>query len=118
YCALQLESIASNARDLDLAVRWGFGWDSGPFEIWQAAGWQQVAGWISAEHAAGHAIADVPQPAWATHPGRAGVHTRQASFAPSPPPPLPQAGEGGAQRRKRDPQSQPRSTLPVYRRQL
>ncbi|HEY8887334.1 MAG TPA: 3-hydroxyacyl-CoA dehydrogenase family protein, partial [Gallionella sp.] len=41
YCALQLEHIAGNARDLDLAVRWGFGWDSGPFEIWQAAGWQQ-----------------------------------------------------------------------------
>jgi len=38
YCAMQLESIADNARDLDLAVRWGFGWDAGPFEIWQAAG--------------------------------------------------------------------------------
>ena len=118
YCALQLESIASNARDLDLAVRWGFGWDSGPFEIWQAAGWQQVAGWISADIAAGKAMSDVPLPAWATDPSRTGVHTPQGSFAPSPPTPLPQAGEGGAQRREREPQYQPRSTLPVYRRQL
>ena len=57
YCALHLEVIANNARDLDFAVRWGFGWDSGPFEIWQAAGWQQVAGWISADIAAGKAMA-------------------------------------------------------------
>ena len=114
YCALQLESIANNARDLDFAVRWGFGWDSGPFEIWQAAGWQQVAGWIKADIEAGKAMASTPLPAWAADPTRTGVHTPQGSFSPSPP--LPPAGEGGAQRRERD--YQPRSTLPVYRRQL
>ncbi len=99
YCALQLGSIANNARDLDLAVRWGFGWDSGPFEIWQAAGWQQVAGWIAADIAADKAMSDVPLPAWATDPSRTGVHTPQGSYAP--------AGSN----------YQPRSTLPVYRRQ-
>src|SRR5450631_317323 len=77
YCALQLEGIADNARDLDFAVRWGFGWDTGPFEIWQAAGWQQVAGWINADIAAGKAMSDVPLPAWATDPSRTGVHTPQ-----------------------------------------
>ncbi len=117
YCALHLEAIANNARDLDFAVRWGFGWDSGPFEIWQAAGWQQVAGWISADIAAGKAMANTPLPAWVTESSRAGVHTPQGSFAPSPPSPLPR-GEGGAQRREREPQYQPRSTLSVYRRQL
>lgn len=100
YCALQLESIADNARDLDLAVRWGFGWDTGPFEIWQAAGWQQVAGWINADIAAGKAMAKVALPAWVTEATRTGVHTAQGSFSPS---------------RKT---IQPRSTLPVYRRQL
>jgi 3-hydroxyacyl-CoA dehydrogenase len=100
YCALQLESIAGNARDLDLAVRWGFGWDTGPFEIWQAAGWQQVAGWISADIAADKAMSDVPLPAWATDPARTGVHTAQGSYAPA------------------DNSYQPRSALPVYRRQL
>ncbi len=124
YCALQLERIADNARDLDLAVRWGFGWDSGPFEIWQAAGWQQVAGWISADIAAGKAMASAPLPAWAADPGRTGVHTPQGSFAPSPPTPLPVGegrsgsplprGEGAGERGG----YQPRSTLPVYRRQL
>ena len=117
YCALQLEHIANNARDLDFAVRWGFGWDNGPFEIWQAAGWQQVARWIAADIAAGKAMSDVPLPAWATDPTRSGVHTAQGSYSPSPPSPLPPAGEGGAQRRERE-QYQPRSALPVYRRQL
>ena len=34
-------SIADNARDVDLAIRWGFGWQMGPFETWQAAGWKR-----------------------------------------------------------------------------
>ena len=100
YCALQLEHIANNARDLDFAVRWGFGWDSGPFEIWQAAGWQQVANWISADIAAGKAMSDTPLPAWATEPNRSGVHTAQGSYSPI------------------TRSNQPRSALPVYRRQL
>jgi len=55
YCAVHLAEIAHNARDLDLAIRWGFGWSQGPFEIWQAAGWSRVAGWISEDIAAGRA---------------------------------------------------------------
>jgi 3-hydroxyacyl-CoA dehydrogenase len=108
YCSMYLEEIANNARDFDFAVRWGFGWDNGPFEIWQAAGWQQVAGWIAADIAAGKAMASVPLPAWVTEPDRVGVHTAQGSFSPRP-----QAGEGQGERGY-----QPRSTLPVYRRQL
>jgi 3-hydroxyacyl-CoA dehydrogenase len=100
YCALQLESIANNTRDLDFAVRWGFGWDTGPFEIWQAAGWQQVASWISADIAAGKAMANTPLPAWVTDPARLAVHGMQGSYAP--------AGNT----------YQPRSTLPVYQRQI
>ena len=46
YIAVHLESIADNARDVDFALRWGFGWQQGPFELWQAAGWQQVAQWV------------------------------------------------------------------------
>lgn len=132
YCALQLEVIANNARDLDLAVRWGFGWDNGPFEIWQAAGWQQVAGWIAADIAAGKAMAATPLPAWVTDPSRTGVHTPQGSFSPSPSaalhplpskgegkpnPPLPSVGEEPGERGGLG-SYQPRSTLPVYKRQL
>jgi 3-hydroxyacyl-CoA dehydrogenase len=100
YCALQLEAIADNARDLDFAVRWGFGWDNGPFEIWQAAGWQQVAIWIAADIEAGRAMAATPLPAWATQPDRTGVHTALGSYSPVTGSHL------------------PRSKLAVYRRQL
>ncbi|MDX8386885.1 MAG: 3-hydroxyacyl-CoA dehydrogenase/enoyl-CoA hydratase family protein [Gallionella sp.] len=100
YCSVQLESIADNARDLDLAVRWGFGWKNGPFELWQAAGWQEVVGWINQDIAAGKAMADTRLPAWATVPDCKGVHTEQGSFSPA--------------RFK----LQPRSNLPVYQRQL
>ncbi|HEU0220341.1 MAG TPA: 3-hydroxyacyl-CoA dehydrogenase/enoyl-CoA hydratase family protein [Gallionella sp.] len=114
YCALQLEHITGNARDLDFAVRWGFGWDNGPFEIWQAAGWQQVAGWIAADIAAGKAMSDAPLPAWAADPSRTGAHTPQGSFIPQnyslPFKGRVGVGMGGSY--------QPRSTLPVYRRQL
>ena len=112
YCALHLESIADNARDVDLAVRWGFGWDSGPFEIWQAADWQQVAGWIAADIAAGKAMADTPLPLWAADPVRTGVHTAQGSFAP--------VGRDSSRQEAvgLKPDLHPRSTLPVYRRQL
>jgi 3-hydroxyacyl-CoA dehydrogenase len=100
YCAVQLASVANNARDLDLAVRWGFGWDAGPFEIWQAAGWQQVASWINADIAAGKTMSNSPLPAWVTEPGRTGVHSSQGSYAPV------------------NSSNQPRSTLPVYLRQI
>ena len=99
YCALHLADIANNTRDLDFAVRWGFGWDNGPFEIWQAAGWQQVAGWIAADIAAGKAMAATPLPAWVTEPSRVAVHGVQGSYSPS-------ANNW-----------QPRSKLAVYQRQ-
>ncbi|MDH2918670.1 MAG: 3-hydroxyacyl-CoA dehydrogenase/enoyl-CoA hydratase family protein [Sideroxydans sp.] len=111
YCALQLEHIANNARDLDLAVRWGFGWDSGPFEIWQAAGWQQVSGWIAADILAGKTMSQAPLPAWVTEAARTGVHTAQGSYSPRP-----LAGEGQGVRAAGG--NQARSTLPVYARQL
>ncbi len=99
YCAAHLAEIANNARDLDLAIRWGFGWNQGPFEIWQAAGWHQVANWISEDIATGKAMANAPLPAWAMEPGRTGVHSTRGSFSPA------------------ENAYKPRSALPVYQRQ-
>ena len=56
YAAYWLGDIANNARDLDLAIRWGFGWTQGPLETWQAAGWEQVACWIASDIQAGEAM--------------------------------------------------------------
>src|SRR3990167_2049228 len=35
YAAVHLEAIAESARDIDFAMRWGFGSKQGPFELWQ-----------------------------------------------------------------------------------
>lgn len=99
YAAVQLESVADNARDLDFAMRWGFGWVQGPFEIWQSAGWADIAQAIAADIAAGEAMSEAPLPAWVTD-GRNGVHTPEGSWS--------------ACRQA----CVPSSVLPVYQRQL
>ncbi|HOB95080.1 MAG TPA: 3-hydroxyacyl-CoA dehydrogenase family protein, partial [Aquabacterium sp.] len=53
YVAVHLADIADSAREVDLAMRWGFGMKQGPFELWQDAGWQQVAEWVKADIDAG-----------------------------------------------------------------
>ncbi len=99
YAAYHLADIADTARDVDFAIRWGYGWKLGPFETWQAAGWQQVAGWINEDIAAGKAMSKAPLPAWVTD-GRKGVHGKDGSYSAS----------ANADR--------PRSQHPVYKRQL
>ena len=98
YAAVHLGSIADSARDIDFAMRWGFGMKQGPFELWQEAGWQQVAEWVKADIEAGKALCKAPLPAW-VFDGRTGVHTPQGSWSA--------ARQTYA----------PRSELPVYRRQ-
>ena len=98
YSAYHLADIAETARDVDLAIRWGYGWSLGPFETWQAAGWKQVAQWIADDIVAGKAMSSAPLPDW-VFDGREGVHAAEGSFSPAKNAKL------------------PRSTLPVYKRQ-
>lgn len=103
YSAVHLADIADNARQLDLAMKWGFGHEQGPFEIWQAAGWQEVAGWIAADIQAGEALSSQPLPDWVMRGPvweARGVHTAAGSWNP------------------RDARFEGRSTLPVYQRQV
>ena len=81
YAAVTLESIAESARDIDFAMRWGFGAKQGPFELWQEAGWKQVAEWVQADIDAGKALSSAPLPAW-VFDGRDGVHTAEGSWSP------------------------------------
>ena len=99
YIAVHMEAIADNARDIDFAMRWGFGWSVGPFEIWQAADWQQIAGWVKEDIDAGKALCNAPLPAW-VFDGRTGVHAADGSYSPA------------------KKANVARSTLPVYERQV
>ena len=98
YSAVHLGSIADNARDLDFALRWGFGQQTGPFETWQAAGWREIANWVKEDIESGKALSKAPLPAW-VFDGRDGVHKPEGSWSPAK-----QAYV-------------PRSELPVYSRQ-
>jgi len=98
YCAHHLSDIADTARDIDFAIRWGYGWAQGPFETWQAAGFSQIAQWMQADIAAGKAMSTAPLPAWVLA-GRDGVHSANGSYSPAQ----------NAQI--------PRRALPVYQRQ-
>jgi 3-hydroxyacyl-CoA dehydrogenase len=43
YAARRVPEIASRVVDVDRAMRWGFGWELGPFEIWDAIGVERMA---------------------------------------------------------------------------
>ena len=97
YAAVHLADIAHSARDLDLAIRWGFGWARGPFEQWQDAGWGRVSAWISEDIAEGRTLASWPLPDWVME--QDSVHVPAGSW---------DAANGGLVKR---------SALPVYDRQ-
>jgi 3-hydroxyacyl-CoA dehydrogenase len=42
YSACRIPEIADNPVDIDKAMRWGFGWELGPFEIWEVLGFETV----------------------------------------------------------------------------
>jgi 3-hydroxyacyl-CoA dehydrogenase len=99
YCAVHLAHIADSARHVDFAMRRGFGMQMGPFELWQSAGWKQVAQWVKEDIDAGKALSNAPLPDW-VFDGRDGVHTPEGSWS-------------AAQRTYL-----PLTALPVYERQL
>jgi 3-hydroxyacyl-CoA dehydrogenase len=99
YAAVHLADVADSARHVDFAMRRGFGMKQGPFELWQAAGWKQVAQWVKEDIDAGKALCNAPLPDW-VFDGRDGVHTAHGSWSPS-------------QQRVLPP-----TALPVYQRQL
>jgi 3-hydroxyacyl-CoA dehydrogenase len=102
YAAVHLKTVAETARDIDLAMRWGFGMKQGPFEMWQETGWLTVANMIKEDIDAGKALCIEPLPEWVFKGPVAeacGVHTPAGSWSAS-------SGK-----------FIPRRDLPVYKRQ-
>ena len=86
YAALHLGSIADSAREVDQAMRWGFGMKQGPFELWQEAGWLEVARMVQEDIDAGQALCRAPLPGWVFEgpvAERGGVHQPEGSWNPT-----------------------------------
>ncbi len=98
YCATQLEHIADTARDIDFAIRWGFGYGQGPFETWQISGWNRIVSMIVDDIDAGKTMSPSALPSWVMKVD--GAHDTDGSYS---------AAEG---------KFKPRSDAAVYQRQL
>ncbi len=98
YCAYHLETIADNVRDIDLALRWGFGWAQGPFETWQLAGGAIITDRLRKAIADNKTMANCALPAWINDIDA--FYSAQGAFAPV------------------QKSYQARSTLAVYKRQF
>ena len=82
YAAEVGASIAHTVDDVDRAMRWGFGWDQGPFELWDAIGVETVL------EAGGGDDLSAAAREWAGLPSRSGGEDRPRRFrtAGMPPP--------------------------------
>lgn len=98
YCAFQLENIAEKAADVDLALRWGFGWSYGPFEIWQEAGVKNLSNLLGKDIAEGKTLSEAKLPSWLS--GLESFYTEQGSYSPL------------------ENDYKKRSSLPVYKKQI
>ncbi|MCE2440737.1 MAG: enoyl-CoA hydratase/isomerase family protein [Candidatus Latescibacteria bacterium] len=56
YAARRIPEITANPADIDRALRWGFGWEAGPFEMWDIIGFDTVLSDMAAE--------EIPVPEW------------------------------------------------------
>jgi 3-hydroxyacyl-CoA dehydrogenase len=72
YSAHRLGEISDNPADVDRAIRWGFGWEMGPFEMWDALGMDTVLngmaehdldppGWVETMSERGHSFYDTDE---------------------------------------------------------
>ncbi|KTD21256.1 3-hydroxyacyl-CoA dehydrogenase/enoyl-CoA hydratase family protein [Legionella londiniensis] len=98
YSAYHLLDIAETVQAVDLAMRWGFGWLSGPFETWQGAGVEWVKEYIQKAIYESQTMSQAQLPSWLE--GLSHFYTAEGAFAP------------------RSHEYKNHGTLPVYDRQL
>ena len=64
YAAHHANTVAHSLRDIDVALRWGFGWQQGIFEHWQRIGWQTVCQLIQHDIVHKKTLCDAPLASW------------------------------------------------------
>ena len=77
YSARRIPEITANPADVDRALRWGFGWEAGPFEMWDMIGFDTLLGDMAADN--------IPLPGWIesmSGAGAAGFRDRSRVYTP------------------------------------
>ena len=94
YSATKMSEVADDIISIDRSMRWGYAWELGPFETWDAIG---LAGSLPRMEADGLEV-----PAWVRHlagaggsfykdgPGGRLQATESRGYAPIPPPTIPE----------------------------
>ena len=98
YSCYQLENLAETVRCVDLALKSGFAWQRGIFEQVQLTGWDEVREKLLADIDSGKTLLAEPLPSWVLD--RSFVYCDDGAFNP------------------KSNQYAPRSSHPVYERQL
>ncbi|MCY3763816.1 MAG: 3-hydroxyacyl-CoA dehydrogenase NAD-binding domain-containing protein [Gemmatimonadetes bacterium] len=52
YSTRRIPEITTNPADIDRALRWGFGWEVGPFEMWDIIGFDKILADMKSEKTA------------------------------------------------------------------
>jgi 3-hydroxyacyl-CoA dehydrogenase len=76
YSANRIPEIADTPSDLDRAMRWGFGWELGPFETWDAIGFETV---LADMKAVGMMV-----PTWVEEKGKERTEDQKVFVSPCP----------------------------------
>ncbi|MBF2000920.1 MAG: enoyl-CoA hydratase/isomerase family protein [Synechococcales cyanobacterium M58_A2018_015] len=74
YSARRIPEIADSPLDIDRAMRWGFGWELGPFELWDALGFETIRNDLHAQQ--------IALPDWVNAMSR-GFYPPQAVYVPA-----------------------------------
>jgi 3-hydroxyacyl-CoA dehydrogenase len=81
YCSYCLADIANDVQDVDCAMRHGFAWQYGPFELWQLIGLSEVKQYIGDALVAQQLMVDMTLPLWLQKAQFQGFYTEQGAYS-------------------------------------
>lgn len=82
YVAHHALATVHSLGDIDLALRWGFGWQQGVFEHWQKIGWQIVCQRLQQDISSGRALSTTPLANWALNPNCHQIYCDEKVWSP------------------------------------